>query len=48
MLMSSVIEELIRLFGEHLWAAVFQKFPATLRGSHQLQDPTGVFYSTSK
>lgn len=38
-LMSSVIEELIRLFGEHLWAVVFQKFLASLRRSYQFQTP---------
>lgn len=38
-LMSSVIEELIQLFGEHLWAAVLQKFLASLRGSYQFQTP---------
>ncbi|KAI9517099.1 hypothetical protein NQZ68_008354 [Dissostichus eleginoides] len=30
-LMSSVIEELIRLFGEHLWATVFHKLQLQLQ-----------------
>lgn len=36
-LMSSVIVELIRLFGQHLWAAVFQIFPAILCWSSYFQ-----------